>query len=112
MTRQERIRITFNYIIILLFFLALFILFSPMVENKFITIIVVYILIGALRTKFLVLQPPGNQPIAVIKRQWGYLLLFGMILWLPFLILSIFNNGIRITYKGEVYMIKNVLNKK
>ena len=108
MMEQEKIRIIFNYTITLLVIAAFFLLFSPIMENKSIVIIIVYILIGTLRTKFLFLQPRGNQPIAVIKRQWTHLLITGIILWLPFLILSIFTNGIKLTWRGEVHMVKNV----
>jgi len=108
--KEERIRILLNYIIILLILAVVFILFSSIIENKFI-IIIIYLLIGTLRTKILFLQPRGNQPVAVIRRQWGHLLLFAIILWFPVLIFSIFNNGIKIVWEAEVNAIKNVYGK-
>ena len=111
MITSEKIRILFNYIITLLVFVLVFLSFSSITENKYIIILIVYILIGVLRAKVLFLQPRYNQPIVVRERQWGNLLLFGIILWLPMLILSIFNNGIKLIWKVEVDAIKNAFNK-
>lgn len=72
--------------------------------------IAIYLFIGIFKTIIIFLQPLTNRPIAVLKRQWGAIF-YGLIFWLPLLLLRIKNFGIKTAFKWEIRGIKNVFKK-
>ena len=75
--------------------------------NFILFIIIIYFLLGLFRTTVFFFAPITHQPISVMNKEWGAIII-GIIFWLPIIIIQFFKIGFKRTSLGELRAIKSV----